>query len=170
MRLHYLVLVAAACSDHKAAAPVDAAPDVAVDGVSSCARSPAAADRTRFVVIAHPYTAAGDASPAFEVLQLSATGQLTRFASPRTFMLATRTPFGVIAFTPDGKVGIVAMDDGNLGVFALDADGNPTVVQASFHGSFYADRVVMSPAGDRAWIIDRNTRANGGGIYQVEIG
>jgi hypothetical protein len=170
MRRAYLLLLLAACSDHgNAAVTPDAAPDVA-DASPACTRSPAAADRTRFVVIAHPYTVAGDASPVFEVLQLSATGQLTRFASPRTFMLATRAPFGVIAFTPDAKVGIVAMDDGNLGVFTLDADGNPTVTQASFHGAFYADRVVMSPAGDHAWVIDRNTRANGGGIYQIAIG
>ena len=146
-------------------------PDAALgDAAGACPRTPAAADRGRFVVIAHPYDTAGNASAAFEVLQLSATGALTRFSPPRTFTLGKRAPFGVIAFTPDAKVGFVALDDGKVGVFTLDADGNPTVVDMGYEGTFYAQRVVVDASGDRAWIVDRNTRANGGGIYQVAIG
>jgi hypothetical protein len=140
------------------------------DAPGACARQPAAADRTRHVVVAHPYLANGDSSPMYEVLELSAAGTLTRFAPPRLFSLGARTPFGVIAFTPDGEVGLVAMDNGDLGVFRLDASGMPTVVHASFDGAFYASRVIVDRAGDRAWVIDRNTRPNGGGIYAVAIG
>jgi len=120
-------------------------------------------------VIAHPYDTAGNASAAFEVLQLSTAGALTRFAQPKTFMLSKRAPFGVMAFTPDAKVGLVALDDGKVGVFSLDADGNPTVIDPGFSGGFYADRVVMDPSGDYAWVVDRNTRENGGGIYRVTV-
>jgi hypothetical protein len=81
-----------------------------------------------------------------------------------------RTPFGAIAFTPDGKIGMVAQDNGTLGVFALDADGTPTVIDAGFDGGFYAGRVVADPRGDRVWVLDGNTRNNGGGIYEVAIG
>jgi hypothetical protein len=157
------------CGDDGGATMTPDAP-VMVDAPTSCPRTPAAADRSRFVVIAHPYNAAGDASAVFEVLQLSAAGALTRFAPPHTFTLGKRAPFGTIAFTPDAKVGLVALDDGKLGVFTLDADGNPTVVNMGFEGTFYAERIVMDPSGDHAWIVDRNTRANGGGIYQVVIG
>lgn len=151
--------------------PVDVTPDApGPDPMGECPRFAAAADRTRHVVVAHPYLAGGGSSTEYEVLELSQSGDLTRFDPPRTFSLGARTPFGVIAFTPDGKVGLVAMDNGDLGVFALDAAGVPTVVHASFDGAFYASRVIVDPAGDRAWVIDRNTRPNGGGIYAVAIG
>ena len=140
----------------------DAAPSV-------CPRTPGAADRTRYVVLARPYDSDGNASPAFEVLQLTATGGLSRFEPPRMFMLATRAPFGTITFTPDGEVGLVALDDGKLGVFRLDANGNPTVIDAGIKTSFYADDIVMAPSGDHAWVVDTNTRENGGGIYEIGI-
>lgn len=98
-----------ACSDN--GAHMTMVPDAPM--TAGCGRVAAAADRTRYVVIAHPYTTSGAASPAFEVLQLSATGTLSRFTPPRTFMLATRAPFGTITFTPDGEVGLVALDDGS---------------------------------------------------------
>jgi hypothetical protein len=138
-------------------------------GSGACPRTPAAADRTRYVVVAHPYTAGGSASPKFEVLKLTADGTLSRFEPARTFTLGSRAAFGVIPFTPDGQVGIVPLDNGNLGVFTLDGEGTPTVVDANFDGAFYADRVVIDPSGDKAWVIDRNTRENGGGVYSVTI-
>lgn len=138
------------------------------DGSTACSRAPGADDRTRFVVVAHPYTGGGSPSSAYEVLELTANGKLTRFAPPRTFELGARTPFGTIAFTPNG-VGVVAMDNGNLGIFRLDDEGMPTVVAPNFDGAFYAERVVMDPSGERVWVIDRNTRDNDGGIYRVDL-
>lgn len=163
-----MILVACGGDD---AAVLDGGGDAAVtsDAPAGCMRTAASPDRPRFVVISHPYNAAGDSSPMFEVLDLSTTGALTRPQPPRTFSLAKRASFGTVEFTPDGEVGIVALEDGHLGVFQLDAAGTPTVVQASFAGSFYADQIVMDPRGDRAWIVDGNTRENGGGIYLVTI-
>jgi hypothetical protein len=48
-------------------------------------------------------------------------------------------------------------------------DGTPVVVHAAFTGDFYADRVVMDPGGARAYVVDPNTTANAGGIYQLSI-
>ncbi len=146
----------------------DGGPDV--DAAVGCLREPKPADRTRYIVVAHPYTASSGPSTMYEVIELSATGALMRFSPPRMFSLGARSPFGVIAFTPDGDVGLVAMDNGRLGVFRLDPDGMPTVVDPSFSGAFYASRVIMDPGGDRAWVVDRNTRENGGGVYLVTIG
>ncbi len=166
----YTLVLLAACGGGDASAP-DAAVDaeVTADAPSGCMRTPAAPDRARFVVISHPFDSAGAAAPVFEVLDLSPTGALTRPQLPRTFSLAKRASFGTIEFTPDGEVGLVALENGHLGVFRLDAVGAPTVVQAGFAGSFYADRIVIDPRGDRAWIVDGNTRGNGGGIYLVTI-
>lgn len=133
---------------------------------TACPRDPAAPDRARHLVIAHPYDGKGDAATAFEVLNLSATGELSRGGA--TFDLG-RAPFGTIQFTPDGEVGIVPQDDGTLGIFTLAGDGTPTVVEAAFHGGFYADRIVPDPHGDGVWIVDGNTRENGGGIYRVDL-
>jgi hypothetical protein len=167
MRLISLLCVAlVACGDDGGQTTIT--PDAPT--TTGCGRVPAAADRPRFVVIAHPYTTSGAASAAFEVVQLSATGTLSRFTPSRTFMLATRAPFGTITFTPDGEVGLVALDDGKLGVFKLDPEGNATVINPGIDAAFYADRIVMDPSGDRAWVVDSNTRENGGGIYEIAIG
>jgi len=139
------------------------------DGTGGCSRALPTQDRNRFVVVARPYTDSGSSRKEYEVLELTPAGALTRFSPPRTFVLGARTPFGQIAFTPNGEVGIVAMDNGHLGVFRLDGSGTPTVVHEDFVGEFYAQRVVMDPSGERAWIVDRNTRNNGGGIYAVSI-
>jgi len=138
-----------------------------VDGPAGCARTPAAADRPRFVVVSHPYDSAGMKARTYEVLDVGATGALTR--PGRTFSMGRATQ-GTIAFTPDGEVGLVATEEGKVGVFRLDASGTPTVVHADFGGGFYASRVVVEPRGDRALILDGNWRENGGGIYRVTIG
>ncbi|MDQ3367543.1 MAG: hypothetical protein M3680_19145 [Myxococcota bacterium] len=136
------------------------------DGPAGCARSPAPADRARHVVVSHPYDAAGERSGQYEVLDLSPTGALTR--PGRTFTMGRATS-GTIAFTPDGDVGLLALEDGTLGVFRIDAAGTPTVVHAGFAGSFHASRVVVDPRGDRALVLDGNWREHGGGIYLVTI-
>jgi len=43
-----------------------------------------------------------------------------------------RATEGEIVFTADGTLGLVALEDGSVGVFRLDASGSPTVVHASF--------------------------------------
>jgi hypothetical protein len=139
------------------------------DAPSNCVRTPGAADRARYVVVARPYNAGGNPSSMYEVVELSAQGRFTRFSPPRLFSLGSRAPFGNIAFTPDGEVGIVPMTNGQLGVFRLDVGGQPTVVAASFEGEFYADSVVMDPSGEFAWVVDANTRENGGGIHKIGI-
>lgn len=169
MQRSLLVVVLAACGGGGGGAP-DAAVDAAPDGPAGCARAAAAADRTRFVVVSHPYEAGGVRPPVFEVLELSPAGALTRPSPERRFSLGKAATFGTVAFTPDGEVGLVALEDGTLGVFHLDAAGTPSVVHASLAGSFYASSVVMDPRGDRAWILEGNTRDNGGGVFLVTIG
>src|SRR5512135_3344685 len=62
--------------------------------VTPCPRAPAAADRDRFAVVAHPYDAAGAQANAWEVLKYSAAGTLTRTGT--TFTLG-RATFGQVA-------------------------------------------------------------------------
>ncbi len=141
----------------------------AVDGATGdagCGRVAAPVDRVRRVVISHPYDAASDEANAWEVLDLSTAGVLTR--PNRTFTMGRATD-GVMAFTPDGEIGVVAQEDGSLGVVQLASDGTPTVIAAAFTGSFYATGVAMAPSGDRVYVLDGNTRDNGGGIYAVDI-
>lgn len=166
--LAFAVALVAACgsSDSPATPDAPASPDAA-DGPAGCPRTAAPADRARFAVVSHPYDAAGNQAGGYEVLELSQAGALTR--PGRTFTMG-RAVYGSIAFTPDGEVGLVALDNGKLGVFRLDAAGAPTVVHAEYAGSFYASRVIVEPRGDRALVLDGNTRENGGGVYLVTIG
>jgi DNA-binding beta-propeller fold protein YncE len=171
-----LSLALAACSENSGMPAsdggTDGAADAAVDGAagdlaSACPRLPAAADRVRHVVISHPYTAGGAKDTRFEVLALSATGTLSKTAA--TFSMG-RLFDGEIVFTPDGELGFVAQEDGTLGAFRLDAAGMPTVLQAGLKGAFYAARLVMDPTGQRLYVLDAQTRDNGGGVYALAIG
>jgi hypothetical protein len=128
-------------------------------------REPAVADRVRHVVISHPYTENSAKSNAWEVLDLSATGELTR--PGRTFMMG-RSFTGELAFTRDGQIGVAAQEEGTLGIFRLDAAGVPTVLHAAFTGSFYAARVVAAPDGT-IYVLDTQWREHGGGIYRLDI-
>ena len=133
---------------------------------STCHATEGAPDRARKVVISHPYDAAQNASGDFEVWDLSETGTLTQ---PKVHFTLGPTTLGMIAFTPDGAVGLVAEDDGTLGVFRFDGSGAPVGVSASLKGSYYATGVVMDPSGARAYVLDDQTVNNGGGIYTVAI-
>ncbi len=188
------VLLLAACGDDGAlpadaaadapadgSAPPDAARDAAMDAPADagsdadaampypgCEREPAAADRTRFVVVSHPFGAGGP-SPRFEVLTLDESGELS--ATATFFDLGDRPAGGgEIAFTPDGQVGLVALDDGSIAAFTLDSTGNPTVTHASFSGDFYAGSVVVDPSGARAYVLDNDVMPDrGGGVYELAI-
>lgn len=131
-------------------------------GAATCPRALAPADRPRFAVVGHPF-----GTPTYEVLALGEEGTLS--PTGRLFRMGEGSD-GTIAFTPDGEVGIVAQDDGTLGVFRLDASGGATVVHAAYEGAFYASEVVMDPAGDAAWVLDAQWRESGGGVYRIGIG
>lgn len=163
-----LIALVAACGGDDGG--VDPGPDAGDSdaGVSAaCPRDPAPADRDRFVVVAHPFANGGGQSERYEVLALSQAGELSLTGS--TFELGFRAPSGTIAFTPDGEVGVVALDNGALGVFTLDASGVPTVVYEALSGEFYASSVRIAPTGDRVYVLDSQFRENGGGIYSFAI-
>lgn len=176
MRRLVVAFVLAGCGGGSSDGTVDApagadGPVTSPDAATGCPRPPAAADRARHVVVSRPYDTGGAAASTWEVLDLAADGTLTRPTPHRTFEMG-RAIDGTVAFTPDGAIGVVAQDDGTLGVFALAEDGTPTVI-AAHHGTgtdLYATRVVMDPSGGRAWVLDDQWRENGGGIYDVAIG
>jgi DNA-binding beta-propeller fold protein YncE len=145
------------------------APDAAPDATTGCPRTLAPADRARKVVISHPFLEAGGKAKDFEVLDLAADGTLTRPKTPVTFAMGTAL-YAPVVFTPDGEVGLVAQDDGSIGVFRLPAGGGaPVVVHAAFAGDFYAGGIVLAPDGSHGWVLDSNTANNGGGVYAIRI-
>ncbi|MEM9189954.1 MAG: hypothetical protein AAGF12_12300 [Myxococcota bacterium] len=129
-------------------------------------REPKAADRVRYVVVSQPFSDAGEQN-RYGVLELGTDGTL---ASTGPSFEMGRITVGSIAFTPDGEVGIVAQNDGSLGVFRLDDAGTPTVVHRAFSGAFYASTVVMGPEGLYAYVLDTQFRTSGGGVYRFPIG
>jgi hypothetical protein len=169
-----LICCLVACGDDTAA--VDAGGDDAstVDAASSfdarplCDRTPAAANRTRYIAVNLPFaTMDGD---GYELLELDMNGTITR---PGTSFDLGRSFLGQIAFTPDGEVGLVAQDDGTVGVFHIDSAGDVTVVHAAYDSGgddqFYADSVVVHPDGQRAFILNSQWRKYGGGIWEAYI-
>lgn len=141
------------------------------DAGPGCPRTAAAADRARKVVVSHPFAAdAGVKAKEYEVVDLSADGTLSHPATPVTFSMGTALSAPIV-FTPDGEIGLVAQDDGSIGVFRLPPGGGPpVVVHAAFDGGFYAGSIILTPDGARAWVLDSNVAKNNGGVYQVAIG
>lgn len=142
--------------------------DGAFDLDGGCARLPGGDDNTtRFIVISHPYDAAGMQDNRYQVFSFNSDGGIADtghgFSMGRSFAVA-------IHFTPDGRVGLVAQDDGTVGVFKLDASGTPTVIHAGLGGDYYAADLIVGPRGNVAWVIDYGTEANGGGLYPLTIG
>jgi hypothetical protein len=140
------------------------------DTSSVCQQVVGAAERTRFVVTSHPYSASGGQDTRFRVWELSETGQLTD--TGKTFSMGRATGPQAIRFTPDGEIGVAVHTDGGLGIFRLDAKGVPTVIETDFKGQlhpFYAQQVTLTRSGDRLLVIDNNWANNGGGIYALRL-
>lgn len=135
------------------------------DLASDC-RAPAPENRVRRVVISLPYDDDAMRAEVYGVMPLAEDGTLgaitARFKMGRAFG-------GPIRFTPDGSLGFVAQEDGTVGVFRLAPDGTPEVVDAHYKGAGYATRVALDPAGERLYVLNGNTRANGGGITLVRV-
>lgn len=171
-----LVAILAACSgseDGAATPPAVAPPAEAVPGGSSGAPPPAspcprlakADDHARKVVVSHPFLDGGGKANAYELLELSVGGQLAK--TGKTFTM--RRSMTEIVFTPDGQIGMVAQEDGSVGVFSFDAAGAPVVLQEGFAGDFSAGHLVMAKDGQRVYILDPNTESNGGGLFEAKI-
>jgi hypothetical protein len=138
-----------------------------VDAAVACERMPSPdADAVRHGVVSFPYAASQMPASTYEVFTLDASGAITLGGA--SFEMG-RSTIGTIVFTPDGELGFVAQEDGSLGVFRLAGD-SVEVLHARFEGDFYAEKLVMSADGATLYVIDPNTRNNGGGVYRVGIG
>ncbi len=171
-RLCWLLLCAACGDDGSMSVDGGGTADGATSDAppSLCNRVPAAADRTRYMVLARPYNESGGGSSMYEVLSLTSDGTLAQLSPPKLFSLGGRASTGTIPFTPDGKVGFVAFNEGGkIGVFSIADDGTPTVIHDGFAGAGYPAALTVSADGETLYIVDRNTRNNGGGIYAATI-
>ncbi len=137
-------------------------------GLTACQFTPAPIDGTRHVVASHPFPGdGGSRDNRWEVFSLSPTGTLT--ATGQFFRMGRSTDgASPIVFTPDGRIGLVAQEDGTIGVFRFD-EQNVTVVHDRFTGNFSAGKLILQPSGNRLWVLDFNTLNNGGGVYTVDI-
>ena len=161
-----LALATAACTS--GGDDDDEAGDDDDDGATGCPRALAAADRVRYGAIGLPYTASSAQANTWEIVALGTTGGVSFGGA--SFEMG-RQPLGEVVFTPDAQVGLVAHDDGTIGVFTVSETGVPTVVHAAWTGEeVYATRLVMDPTGERVWVLDVNFPKNGGGIFSVKIG
>ena len=123
-------------------------------------------DYERVVVIAHPFGGPGEPAKTWEVLRLSAEGELNQ---PGELFEMGSDSSGKVVFTPDGTIGISTDDNGKLGVFTVSSEGAVDVVYAEYDGDFYASQLVIEEDGTHALIVDGNWPNNGGGIYRIAI-
>jgi hypothetical protein len=171
VRLSLGLLLTIACGgagdDDPAAADAGARTDASADGGgSACPRLPAAPDRVRPMIVSKPYNPDSSPANAYQVLAVGLDGTITD--SGQRFEMR-RAIYGEFTFTPDGKVGLLAQNDGTIGVVGFDGM-IPTVIHAAFTGDFYASRVALDATGEYAYIVDANFRNNGGGLFRSAIG
>jgi hypothetical protein len=140
---------------------------LSTDGATACPRLPTADDAERSIVVAHPYAATtGMKATDYERLLLDGSGAITR---PGHHFSMGRAAFGNVVFTPDGELGFVAQEDGSIGSFRLRPGMTPEVIESGHMRAAYASFLWVSPAGDRLYVLDSNTEANGGGVYELPI-
>jgi hypothetical protein len=142
--------------------------DAGGDAAAGC--PPVATDGTRKVVVSRPYAEGGGQADVYEVLTLGDDGAL---AQPGVTFEMGRATSGRIAMAPDGRVAMVAQNDGSVGVFRFDAQGQPRVLHARYDAGgqqgFYASSVVIAPDGGHAWVLSAQWREHGGGVYRLAI-
>ncbi|MBI3179487.1 MAG: hypothetical protein HYZ27_07475, partial [Deltaproteobacteria bacterium] len=120
----------------------------------------------RHLVVARPYSEPNGAyTNRWEVLPLAADGTLGKVVA--SFEMG-RAHAGHVIFRPDGALGVAPGADGTLGVFALAADGQVTVLASALDPGAYVSDVVFD--GDRLLLVDGNWPENGGGIYAASLG
>lgn len=159
------VCVACGGGDDPAADAGVTAADAAV--TTGCPRTPAPETRARKVVVSHPFGESGAQTNTYEVLDLDTAGVLS---GPGPAFEMGRASDGRIVFTPDGEIGVVAQNDGTLGIFSL-AGAAPQVIDAGYDAdvAFYATGVVMAADGSAVYVLNGQWRENGGGVYVVEL-
>ncbi len=130
-----------------------------------------AADRARKIVVAKP----ADGDSTFEVVDMSATGELAR--TGQTFTLRGRASSGTIGFTRDGQFGYAVQEfnldaggnDRTLGVFRVANSGSVEIINPDVDPGFYVSNMVMDPSGDVMWGWENGWRNIGGALYRVEL-
>jgi hypothetical protein len=152
--------------DSDADTDTDTDTDTEIEPAEGCRAEPLEADRDRLVVVSYPYSSSGSQANSWGVFTLDTSGAL-RDSGARVDM--GRANGGHVAFTPDGSIGMVAQDDGSVGVFEAVSASEVRVVHRRFEGGFYASAVVSDPSGEVAWIVDGNWANNGGGLYRASI-
>lgn len=143
---------------------------VTTDGGVACPHPPGPENAPRIAVVSHPYLEDAGRDNSYEVYELSPAGVLT---SKNQYFRMGRSTGGnaTIVFTPDGKIGFAPQNDGSMGIFRVEANGNITVVDPAFRpGNLSVRTLLMDPSGAYIYVIDFNTPNNGGGIYRVAIG
>ena len=141
---------------------MDTAMDTSDGGV--CTRGDLSEDKVRFVVVSLPFETPDD---SYAVHRLALDGTLS--PTGNTFRMA-RAFDTDIAFSLDGAIGMLAQDDGTLGIFQLAADGSPSVIESGRTSTAYASRVYADPNDmNTFWYLSSQTRSNGGGVYRVTI-
>lgn len=128
-----------------------------------CRATPRDADADRTVLVNLSFDGSGD---GWAVLTLAADGTLTDTGETVT---GGRTYLNPGVFTPDGSLGVVALDDGSLTIFSVDDVGGVEVVEAGWTSGFYAGAVGMDASGERLYVADQNTVDNGGGLYVIDL-
>lgn len=141
---------------------------ITLDGGLGCVFTPAPANGTRRIVVSHPFPPdGGSRDNRYEVFEVSSTGAVN--ATGVEFRMGRSGDYSSpIVFSPDGRIGFVAQEQGTIGVFRFEETG-VTVVHAAFATGFSPGKLTFLAATGQVLATDFNTQNNGGGLYTIDV-
>lgn len=130
-------------------------------------RTPSDDKQVRKLVVARPYDENGASSGLFVVHDVALDGSVSPVRDQ--FTLGNRAVTGKILFTPDGEVGFVRLDRGEIGIFRFNQQGGVEVIDSGFMASKYVSKIFMDPTGEYLYMLNSSFRNVDGGIYRAKI-
>lgn len=146
--------------------PADTTPaDTDAGPKPTCITLPA--QHTRHLVMARPYDVEGDGASVWEVYPIGANAALGPRVTSIDLGPGGRAVYGKVRFTPDGALGLIAHDRGEVSVIAIGPSGEVAVPTPPTDFGPYVSSIELS--GDDVFLVDGNWANNGGGIYHTKL-
>lgn len=146
---------------------VDAPPDIAVDDaadVGVACPAARAADDPRYALVSFPF---GEDDSIFRVFRFDSAGT---WSATGDELSIGKVGFTRVAFSINGRVALVVLDNTQIATVRFEDDGSATLVEPARVPLQSASRAYPDPNDPRFfYVVSTNVRANDGALFRVEV-